>query len=39
MNGSDKLTYDNLLIEADRKNLVVLEKTLIAMMGDCLKIG
>lgn len=33
MNGSDKLTYDNLLIEADRKNLVVLEKPLIANDG------
>ena len=33
MNGSDELTYDNLLIEADRKNLIVLEKPLIANDG------
>ena len=37
MNGSDKLTYDNLLIEADRKNLVVLEKPLIANDGRLFK--
>lgn len=33
MNGSDKVTYDNLLAEANSKNLTVLEKPLSASDG------